>query len=527
MGCWGAVVSDRRRTTSNERLSGMPYNIRIVSTYPPRRCGIGTFSRDLATALAHFTAEVGHIRVAALDNGSGPYDIPVDLVIDQRSPESWRNAIIHISTRAAEAKNPTVVILQHEFGLDPRFDGDAGSRLECAAHRAKPGTGETHASSFANLAHVFHEEGLITLVYLHTVPDEPGVHERATIQGLAEYSDGLVVTTESAIQILGSDTYGIPHERLKHIDHGVRMHHLSHYDRLAIKREYDLENRFLITTLGMLSPGKGIPYGIRAYGRFLEESCTEEQRQRMVYLIAGKAHPEFIRTSGGEPYRQFRATLAQALEQAKVAWCTVKELGGTNFDQYDVVFLDTFLDETTLLRLYGATNVMLLPYLNMQQISSGVLADTLGAGRVAITTKFRYARELLLSNQPCPEGLIIGRYARGILVDPGEPSVEQVAQALDYVVFNESKRLMMERQAHQRGYQMRWNNSAWALLQYIDFIREEREIVTGRGIKFIREKPSKLDIFKYKRIQVTPTVVAVSQEPKSGVKPEEVLSSKA
>jgi hypothetical protein len=78
----------------------MPYNIRIVSTYPPRRCGIGPFSRDLATACSHFTSEVGHIRVAAIDNGSGPYDIPVDLVIDQYNPESWREAITHISTRA-------------------------------------------------------------------------------------------------------------------------------------------------------------------------------------------------------------------------------------------------------------------------------------------------------------------------------------------------------------------------------------------------------------------------------------------
>ena len=30
----------------------MPYNIRLVSTFPPRRCGIGTFCRDLASALA-------------------------------------------------------------------------------------------------------------------------------------------------------------------------------------------------------------------------------------------------------------------------------------------------------------------------------------------------------------------------------------------------------------------------------------------------------------------------------------------
>jgi len=399
----------------------MPCDIRIVSTYPPRRCGIGTFSRDLATALAHFTAEIGHIRIAAIDNGSGPYDIPVDLTIDQYSPQSWRDAITHISTDADERENPTVVILQHEYGLDPDDQGN-----------------DCRGTNFVRLAEAFQERQLTTLVYLHTVLDEPDAHQKQVVQDLAGHSDGLIVTTESAIQILESPTYEIPHAQLKHIDHGIRMQHRSQFDRLTIKREYGLENRFLITTLGLLSPDKGIDYGIRAYGRFLEESCTQEQRKKMVYVIAGQCHPD----------------------------------------------LDCFIDENTLLQLYGATNVMLLPYQNMQQISSGILADTLGSGRVAITTKFRYARELIHSNKKCPEGVIVGRYARGILVDPGEPCVEQIAQAIDYLVFNEGKRIMMERQAHQRGYQMRWNNSAWALLQYIDFVREQKEIITGRGVKF-------------------------------------------
>ena len=190
--------------------------------------------------------------------------------------------------------------------------------------------------------------------------------------------------------------------------------------------------------------------------------------------------------------------LATALEDAKLTCCKVKELRGVDFGKYDVVFLDTFLDETTLVELYAATNVMVLPYLNMQQISSGILADTLGSGRVAIATKFMYARELIHSNKRCPEGLVVGRYARGILVDPGEPSVHQIALALDYVVFNQKKRLMMEKQAHQRGYQMRWDNSAWALLQYIDFAREQKEIVTGRGVKFTRTKPSPLQLQKHR-----------------------------
>jgi glycosyltransferase involved in cell wall biosynthesis len=179
-----------------------------------------------------------------------------------------------------------------------------------------------------------------------------------------------------------------------------------------------------------------------------------------------------------------------ALEESKVRWCRVKGLGSANFGDHDIIFLDEFLDENSLLKLYGATNVMILPYLNMQQISSGILADTLGAGRIAIATKFRYAVELIYSNKICPDGLVIGQHTRGILVDPGEPSIEQIAEALDYLVFNKYKRLRMEKQAHQRGYQMRWQNAAWALLQHVEFIREEKEIVTGRGIEFKREKTS-------------------------------------
>jgi glycosyltransferase involved in cell wall biosynthesis len=458
----------------------MPYNIRIVSTYPPRRCGIGTFSRNLANALSHFTGEVGHIRVAAIDSGNGPYNIPVDLVIDQYSPISWANTTKHIIARAKESPNPTIVLLQHEYGLDPDNEGH-----------------DAQGTNYVEMARAFTAAKLTTMAYLHTVLDNPDEHQKTVVQELARTCDGVIVTTESAIDILESSIYGISQEKLKHIDHGIRMHHPSHYDRQDIKKEFDLENRFLITTLGLLSPDKGLEYGIRGYGRFLEESCTLQQRRNIVYLIAGECHPVFIQAENGESYRQFQASLAAALEQAKVKWCRVKELRGTNFDDYDVVFFDTYLDEGMLLKMYGATNVMVLPYLNMQQISSGVLADTLGSGRAAVATKFRYARELIYSNKQCPEGMVLGRYVRGILVDAGEPAVEQIAAALDYLVFNKQRRLFMEKQAHQRGYQMSWNNTAWALLQYIDFLREEQEIITGRGITFVREKPSSYENIRH------------------------------
>jgi glycosyltransferase involved in cell wall biosynthesis len=450
----------------------MPYNIRIVSTYPPRRCGVGTFSRDLANALKHFTGEVGHIRVAAIDKDGTPYDIPVDLTIDQYSPESWRKVTTDIATRAREAANPTVILLQHEYGLDPDESGN-----------------DAKGTNYVAMAKDLHDQGLMSLVYLHTVLDNPDPHQKRVLQDLAEHSDGLLVTTDSAVDMLESDIYGIERGKAKHIDHGIRMHDPSHYDRFSIKKECGLENQFLITTLGLRSPNKGLQYSIPAYARFLSESCTEDQREKLAYLIAGECHPDFVRAKGGRLYREYQAMMKEVLEDSKLKWCEVKKLGDADFGQYDVVFLDAFLEERILLKVYGATNIMVLPYLNPHQISSGVLADTLGSGRVAITTKFMYALELINPKSQDKEGIIIAPRARGILVDAGEPSVEQIAEALDYLVFNSEERLEMEKRAHQRGHQMRWDNTAWQLLQHVEFLHEKREIVTGRGIEFVREKP--------------------------------------
>ncbi|MHC4552148.1 MAG: glycosyltransferase family protein [Planctomycetota bacterium] len=455
----------------------MAWNIRMVSTYPPRRCGIGTFCRDLSNALSQFSGEVGHIRIAAIDNNHGPYNIPVDLVIDQYNPDSWKKNTQEIIARAKESNNPTAIVLQHEFGLDPDEDGNDG-----VGH------------NFVNIAKACRENNLTCLVYLHTVLEKPNDHQRQTVIDLAEISNGLIVTTESAIDILESNAYGISHFKLKHIDHGIRMHHPTQFDRFAIKQELGINDIFLATTLGLLSPGKGVQYSIRAFGRFIHESCTPAQRQHVVYLIGGQCHPEFVKAEGGKYYKAFMDEIDAALKEADVKWCKATSLENIDWFNNDIVFLDMFLAESDLLNLYGATNVMILPYLNMEQISSGILADTIGSGRVAIATKFRYALELIYSNKTCPPGVTIGRFARGILVDPEEAAIEEIASALDFLVFEKEKRLRMEKQAHQRGYQMRWANSAWAMVQYIDFVSEEKEIMSGRGMKFLREKESSLTI---------------------------------
>ena len=465
----------------------MAFNIRIVSTYPPRRCGIGTFSRDLANALASgtFDAEVGQIRVAAIDNGHGPYDIPVDFIIHQYDPASWRNTTTHICTRAAESTIPTVVALQHEFGLDPDPQGNNGQ-----------------GRNFVDMAKALRAKGLSTVVYLHTLLKEPDPHQRATIQDLAANSDGLIVMTDTAVHMLESESYGIDQLKARHIDHGVRMQYPYQLDRREAKREYGLENCFVVMTLGFLSPDKGVQYAIRAYAKFLHESCTEDQRKELVYLIVGPCHPEFVKFDGGKSYRQYQATLNESLRDASLRWCYVKDLRSADFEGYDLVFCDAFLDDHEVLQLYGLTDVMVLPYLNMQQTSSGILADTVGTGRVAIATKFIYAVELLSNpGSTPPKGIVFDK--RGILVDPGEPSVDQIAMGLDFVAFNAERRLRMEELAYYRGHQMSWQNAAWGLLQYLQFFKQKQSMVNTIEPRFVREKTSSLDSTYWRRVRLS------------------------
>ena len=88
---------------------------------------------------------------------------------------------------------------------------------------------------------------------------------------------------------------------------------------------------------------------------------------------------------------------------------------------------------------------------------------------------------------------VIERYGEEGELVPHDDVVQvarSIAQALDYLVFNADERLAMERRAHRRGYEMRWDNTAWATLQYIFFLEEERQIFTGRGVTFERSKES-------------------------------------
>jgi hypothetical protein len=102
-------------------------NLVTVSDYPPRECGIATFTRDLIDAIHQFTP-FSHPTVIAVNEPGGIHRYPRERVrnqIYQDVPESYIQAAEWIN----DQEDLDGVSVQHEHGI---YGGPAGGD----AHRA-------------------------------------------------------------------------------------------------------------------------------------------------------------------------------------------------------------------------------------------------------------------------------------------------------------------------------------------------------------------------------------------------------
>ena len=124
---------------------------------------------------------------------------------------------------------------------------------------------------------------------------------------------------------------------------------------------------------GLISPGKGIEWGIRAVAQLRGEGLDVE------YVVAGQTHPKVL-AHEGERYREMLAEL-------------VDELGVSD----SVTLDDEYRNLDELGELVGSADVVLLPYDSREQVTSGVLAEAVAAGVPVVATGFPHAVELLAS----------------------------------------------------------------------------------------------------------------------------------
>ncbi len=314
----------------------------FIGTYPPRECGIGTFTKNLFNSMlvksGHKKGEDSSFVIAMNDNDL-VYEYPaeVKLTIRQEYQEDYLNAAKFINLSGAD-----LCILEHEFGI---YGGQSGVYILPLLHRLD----------------------IPLIVTLHTILKSPSYNERATLYELCKMAHSIVVMSHKAIEFL-VDIYDVPKEKIVLIEHGVPD---IHFDQEKSKKEFKLENRKVLLTFGFIGRNKGIETVIKAIAGVVEKQPD------VLYIILGKTHPNVLRHSG-EEYRIFLLRLVKSLQLER-----------------HVVFLNEFINEQDLFKYLCACDVYITPYLAEAQITSGTLSYAVGVGSAVLSTPYWHAEELL------------------------------------------------------------------------------------------------------------------------------------
>lgn len=198
------------------------------------------------------------------------------------------------------------------------------------------------------------------VVTLHTVPLQPGPRHGQILSALAERADELVVPSHGAQKVL-DDVYQVPPDKVTVIPHG------SHWSPGRPR----IGPRSRLLTWGLLGPGKGIERAIQAVALLGDRSPQTH------YQVVGQTHPNVLRRQGHR-YRDFLAELIDSLGLAD-----------------RVVLDDDYKRDSELSRLVVESDLVVVPYDNWEQISSGVLSEAISAGKPVVATRFPHSEELL------------------------------------------------------------------------------------------------------------------------------------
>lgn len=382
----GAVLqmsSARHRTT-----------LSLVGNYPPRQCGIATFTADVVRTLSEYQPDITP-EVWSLEDAP---DVPVDGVtgtITRQDPASYAAA-----ARALNASPTDVVWLQHEFGI---FGGPDGEMVcDFVDQIAAP-----------------------LLVTFHTVLEHPSDNQRRIMDHLVSRASRVMVMSHASRERLIA-SHGAPAELVQVIEHGAPDRPFGR--EAEFKAARGLGDRPVLTTFGLLGPGKGLENVIDALPRIRAANPDA------LYRIVGATHPNLV-AQHGESYRD--GLKAQA-----------ERLGVADMIEWD----DRFVDTPELLDQLEACDIYLTPYPGMQQSTSGTLSYAVALGKAVVSTPYVHARELLADG--------VGR-----LVPPNDPGA--IATAVCDLLSDSTALTAQKRRAWQRGRVTIWPRFAEAVAHMV------------------------------------------------------------
>ena len=356
-------------------VHGQAMPVAFVGTYGPRRCGIATFTANLARAVA------GDRRVSpvilAVTDPAGPYQYPAEVKFEIRQNVKADYA------RAAEFvnySNVRLVCIQHEYGI---FGGDDGGYL-------------------LDFVYALRVPAVVTL---HTVLKRPSESQAAIVRKMWERCAQLVVMSRIAKELLAT-SYDVSGAKVRIIPHGIPALDRC-TDRRALKAEFGVADRRLLLTFGLLSRNKGIETVIRAL------PALARRFPDVMYFVVGATHPAIVRREG----EAYRTLLEREAERLGV--------------RDHVAFRAQFVADEELHRYLQAADVFVSPYLSEAQVTSGALSYAMGAGAAVVSTPYWHAQELLASGRgrlfPFNDHEALGRTLLELFSSPAQ--LEQTREA--------------------------------------------------------------------------------------------------
>ncbi|ADL08434.1 glycosyltransferase family 4 protein [Thermosediminibacter oceani] len=339
-------------------------NLAILSTYPPRECGIASFAKDLRDNLTMWGQDV---KILAITDNETPYSYPQEVAFElhEEKKDDFISAAEFINAAFMDA-----VLLEHEYGI---FGGCDGSYvLDFVAHLKKP-----------------------FILNTHTVLSQPTVSQKSILMKLGRKAAAVICMTRRSAELL-YEVYRIPLNKIYVVPHGVPVFRKKPRERL--KEAYGVAGRPVITTFGFIGPGKGIELGIRAV------AILKEKYPNIVYWVVGETHPK-LKMREGEVYRESLEELVDSLKLHD-----------------NVRFANKFLSFEELGDFLYMTDVYLTPYPGRHQAVSGTLSYAIGCGRAIVSTPYDYSLEMLANGR----GLVAsdadsGELARLIDMVLGDP----------------------------------------------------------------------------------------------------------
>ncbi len=311
-----------------------------LTSYPPRECGIATYSKDLEIALTNTFSEAFNLEFYPLEAGAEKHSYPskIKRTLNTDSALDFIQAAYHINADP----NIGLVMVQHEFGL---FKNNEQSFYEMLEYLDKP-----------------------VIVTFHTVLPDPSLELKQKVATIASRSAGIVVMTGASAELLEKQ-YAISPDKITVIAHGTHLIEYDDKDKLKIK--YDLKGKTVLSTFGLLGPGKSIETTLDALPEIVKKHPD------IVFLIIGKTHPS-LKKENGEDYRDY-------LKQK------IRDLNLVDH----VRFIDRFVPLHNLLEYLQLTDIYLFTSKDRNQAVSGTFVYALACGCPVVSTPIPHALEVL------------------------------------------------------------------------------------------------------------------------------------